>query len=53
MRLSEKRGLYLGAKGDMERYVHVQGKACNVAKSGDVTALANYAQDTLGTIDLW
>ncbi|CAL5222870.1 g5296 [Coccomyxa viridis] len=31
----------------------IQGKACNVAKSGDVTALANYAQDTLGTIDLW
>ena len=31
----------------------VQGKACNVAKSGDVGALANYAQDTLGTVDLW
>ena len=30
-----------------------QGKACNVAKSGDVGSLANYARDTLGTVDLW
>ena len=30
-----------------------QGKACNVAKSGDVVSLANYARDTLGTVDLW
>ena len=31
----------------------MQGKACNVAKSGDVGSLANYARDTLGTVDLW
>ncbi|CAK0785209.1 hypothetical protein CVIRNUC_008415 [Coccomyxa viridis] len=31
----------------------IQGKACNVAKSGDVGSLANYARDTLGTVDLW
>ena len=43
----------LGLRDYGIRYGSVQGKACNVAKSGDVTALANYAQDTLGTVDLW
>lgn len=33
--------------------VSAQGKACNVAKSADVRALADYAQQQLGTIDLW
>lgn len=37
----------------MMRIECVQGKACNVAKSGDVAALANYARDALGSIDLW
>jgi hypothetical protein len=30
-----------------------QGKACNVSKASDVRALADYAQQQLGTIDLW
>jgi hypothetical protein len=30
-----------------------QGKACNVAKAGEVRALAEFAQQQLGSIDLW
>jgi hypothetical protein len=30
-----------------------QGKACNVAKADQVRALADYAQQQLGSIDLW
>lgn len=30
-----------------------QGKACNVAKAEQVRALADYAQQQFGTIDLW
>lgn len=31
----------------------MQGKVCNMAKPGDVASFANYARDTLGTVDLW
>ena len=30
-----------------------QGKACNMAKAGDVATFANYAKDALGSIDVW
>jgi chlorophyll(ide) b reductase len=30
-----------------------QGKSCNVAKGADVAALADYAADQLGRVDLW
>jgi hypothetical protein len=31
----------------------MQGKACNVARAEQVKALAAYAQQQLGSIDLW
>ncbi|EIE21732.1 NAD(P)-binding protein [Coccomyxa subellipsoidea C-169] len=31
----------------------IKGKVCNMAKPGDVASFANYARDTLGTVDLW
>jgi len=30
-----------------------QGTACNMARPGDVAALANFARDKLGSVDLW
>ena len=33
--------------------VDAQGIACNMARPGDVAALANFARDKLGTVDLW
>jgi len=30
-----------------------QGIACNMARPGDVAALANFARDKLGSVDLW
>jgi chlorophyll(ide) b reductase len=35
------------------RHWFVQGKACNVSKAEQVKALAAYAQQQLGSIDLW
>ncbi|KAK9825848.1 hypothetical protein WJX81_003619 [Elliptochloris bilobata] len=31
----------------------VKGIACNMARPGDVAALANFARDKLGSVDLW
>lgn len=31
----------------------VQGTTCNMARPGDVAALANFARDKLGGVDLW
>ena len=31
----------------------LQGFSCNVSKPSDVTALAGYAKDQLGGIDIW
>ena len=45
------RGLFiLGARLDLFR---TQGTACNVSRPADVAALANYAKDQLGGIDIW
>lgn len=30
-----------------------QGKACNVSRAEQVKALAEYAQQQLGSVDLW
>ena len=31
----------------------LQGTTCNMARPGDVAALANFARDKLGGVDLW
>ena len=34
-------------------FIMVQGLACNMAKAADVAALAQYAANELGHIDIW